>query len=74
MNFDIPKTVTVTPSVADKPAPRAARRARRQLRAELACYASQADRLELNAILNRHKPEEAEEIRSLMAALSSARR
>jgi hypothetical protein len=46
---------------------RAIRLARKQLRSDLARYASPADRRELDAILNRHPAEHTEEIRSLLS-------
>jgi hypothetical protein len=48
-------------------ASRAVRLARKQLRSDLARYASPADRRELVAILNRHPDEQAAEIRSLLS-------
>jgi hypothetical protein len=51
----------------DLRANRAARLARKQLRSDLARYASPADRRELDAILNRHPAEQTEEIRSLLS-------
>jgi hypothetical protein len=56
---------------------RAARRARRRLSAEVAGFASAAERAELEQILDRHTPEQTREIRAILgrhdAALLSGR-
>jgi hypothetical protein len=51
---------------------REARRNRAALRHELAQYTSAADRLELEAIMDRHSPEETVEIRSILSERMSA--
>jgi len=46
---------------------RTVRRAQRQLTEELAAFASAADRVELEQILDRHAAEETREIRTILA-------
>lgn len=53
-------------------ATQAARRERRRLRLELSRYDSSSERHELEAILHRHSPEDAAEIRSLLHPRSLA--
>jgi len=46
---------------------RTVRKAQRQLTAELGAFASAADRVELEQILDRHAAEETREIRTILA-------
>jgi hypothetical protein len=46
---------------------RAVRRERQQLERELASYSTPAERLELEAMIDRHSPEETREVRDILA-------
>ena len=50
----------------EREARRAARAARRQLERELASYSTHAQRMELDAIIDRHDAEDAAYVRSLL--------
>ena len=53
---------------------RTLRLARRQLSAELATFASTADRTELDVLLDRHDSEETREIRAILLRQDAGRR
>jgi hypothetical protein len=64
----MPTSFTATATMARQRARsrRATRRARRALGAELAHYANEADRLEIQAIIGRHSAEESAEVRAIL--------
>jgi hypothetical protein len=53
---------------------RADRANRQQLERELASYASPTERLELEAMIDRHTPEETREVRAILARQAVTRR
>jgi hypothetical protein len=52
---------------------RTERNARRRLEAELAAFTSPAERAELDSVLERHAPEEADQIRAILFRQDVAR-
>jgi hypothetical protein len=66
-------TSTVTTLRDALAARRAQRQARRRLERELASYSSPAERLELEAMIDRHSPEETREVRDILARQTVAR-
>jgi hypothetical protein len=52
---------------------RTERIARRKLEAELAAFSSEADRAELDSVLERHTPEEGREVRAILSRLDVER-
>ena len=53
---------------------RTERRERQQLERELASYSTPAERLELEAMIDRHSPEETHEVRDILGRQAAARR
>lgn len=53
---------------------RAERLERQRLESELAAFVTPADRLDLEAILDRHSPEETREVRAILARQDLATR
>ena len=53
---------------------RAERLERQQLERELASYSTPAERLELEAMIDRHSPEETHEVRDILGRQAAARR
>lgn len=53
---------------------RAERQERQRLESELAAFVTPADRLDLEAMLDRHSPEETREVRAILARQDLAAR
>jgi hypothetical protein len=69
----MPLAVKISDARASLSRRRAERIARRQLSAELATFASAADRIELDVLLDRHDSEETREIRAILLRQDAGR-